>query len=302
MSSSDRRPRLALILALALVAALPLLRTLRLGAMDHYLATQRYEDVYYLPPAEWLPVLSLGWDEALADLIWSRALIYFGDELKHKGDVQHVREYGEAMLRLDPDFKAVYSWVATAGTYRTGEVKEEDFLRSIEFLERGVRRFPDDGELAWELGATLTYELAPLVEDPERQRELRRRGMEHLMVAARKGAGPDWLALSNATQLRKLGQMEQAARHIEEMYGSVRDPSVRDQLRAQLRKLRSRVHAEAVAEAWEQLRQRREQDYPWMPLGLYLLVGPKPPVDEAALLERRFQPAAPAGLGPTSAN
>ena len=63
-----------------------------LGGASHALRThnhaafrdaQTYEDLYYLPPTDWLRVFSFGWDEAAADLIWMRALVYFGDEFLH---------------------------------------------------------------------------------------------------------------------------------------------------------------------------------------------------------------------------
>ena len=36
-------------------------RELRLKAFAAHLGSQRYEDVYYLPPSHWLPVLSVGY-------------------------------------------------------------------------------------------------------------------------------------------------------------------------------------------------------------------------------------------------
>jgi hypothetical protein len=219
-------------LVLVLLASIPLLRTLRVRAMDHYLATQRYEDVYYLPPAQWLPVFSLGYREAAANLVWMRGLVYYGEEMVHRGGVQHVLDYGEAIVTLDPDFKAAYRWVNMAGLYNARqELTREDVERTITFLERGVRRFPDDGDLAWEMGATLAYELAPRVDDPDEKQRIHARATDYLMVAARKGAAPPWLALSNAGQLMRLGRTEQAARHLEEMYATVQDPETRERIR-----------------------------------------------------------------------
>ena len=106
-----------LIAVALLVAALGGIGSLRSRSMAHYLETQSYEDIYYLPPPDWLEVMSLGYRRALADLIWLRALIYFGDEFMHQGEVKHVHNYGESMLNLDPDFRRVYRWVGVAGVY-----------------------------------------------------------------------------------------------------------------------------------------------------------------------------------------
>jgi hypothetical protein len=242
--------------------------------MDHYLRTQTYEDIYYLPPPQWLQVMSLGHGRALADLIWLRALIYFGDEFENRGAVKHVFNYGESMLALDPDFRRVYSWVGVAGVYTPTGSPPEFIERSVDVLRRGVERFPDDGELAWDAGATITYELLPNLskDDPDRAR-LQADGNYYMMAAARLGAGPAWLVLTNAKSLRKLGQKDRELRHLEEMYSVVRDPEVKAQIRIRLSHLRDQAYAEAFRSANEEFEQRRLEEFPYMPSALYFFVA-----------------------------
>jgi len=261
-----------LIVALSLVVLAVGTRELRVAASDHAEATVRYEDVYYVPPPEWLPVFSLGHDEALADLLWMRSLIYFGEEIIQRGDVEHIFAYADAILALDPDFRKVYHWAGSAGMYRTTETSVEDMYRAVEFLERGARRFPDDGEMAWDLGASLAYELVPRVHDPEEKERLRLRGVEHMQVAARLGAGPDWLVLTNATELRRLGRMDQAIRHLEEMYAAVEDPQTKALIHNEILALRGAAHAEALEQSIENLERRRRAEYPYLDSGLFLLL------------------------------
>jgi len=255
---------------------------LRGPAMNSYLAGERYEDIYYLPPPSWLRVFSLGHEEALADLIWMRALVYFGEELGERGEVAHVFDYGDAIVTLDPYFAAAYRWVGSAAIYRTGNVTARDAERAIAFLERGVRRLPDDGELLWELGATLSYELPPLLDDPAAKRAAKQRGIPYLEAAARRGGGPPWLVLTNASQLERLGRTEQAIRHLEEMYATVRDEDTRAEIRAHLGRLRSAAYAEAFAAAQRDLDARRWRDAPYLSPTLYLLIEPRPAPDERA--------------------
>jgi hypothetical protein len=278
-------------LALALVAAVLVTRTTRRDGESHFLATQRYEDVYYLPPPAWLELFSLGHGEAVAGLIWLKALLYFGDELVHRGDVSNLYRYTDAMLALDPYFRRVYRWVATSALYRTGEVTAEDARRVIEYLERGVRLFPDDGELAWDLGANYTYELVPLLPIGEARDEARRKGIEHLRVAALRGAGPTWLVLSTASEMARLGQREQQIAHLEEAYAQIDDPATRKAIEAQLARLRSANFAEALRRTFEDLEARRRAEFPYLPADLYVLIGPRPPFDGDALRLRHFDPA-----------
>lgn len=242
--------------------------------MDHYLDTQTYEDIYYLPPPNWLEVMSLGYRRALADLIWLRALIYFGDEFMNAGEVKHVHNYGESMLKLDPDFKRVYRWVGVAGVYTPKGSPPEFIERAIDVLRRGAARFPDDGELAWDTGATILYELLPHLppDDPRRER-LELEGQEHMMAAARLGAGPDWLVITNATSLRELGEKEQELRHLEEMYTLVKDAQVKAQIETRLSQLRSEAYSEAFRQANEEFEERRRNEFPYLPPTLYFFVA-----------------------------
>ncbi len=267
-----------------LLAALAGMWSLRGRAMEDYLSAQTYEDIYYLPPPAWLEVMSLGHRRALADLIWLRALIYFGDEFENRGAVRHVFKYGDAMLTLDPDFRRVYRWVGVAGVY-TPEGSPLEFIeRAIDVLRAGVARFPEDGELAWDAGATITYDLLPHLprDHPDRER-LRLEGNEHMMAAARLGAGPDWLVITNATSLRKLGQKERELRHLEEMYSLVHDPDVKKEIEIRLSQLRDEAYAEAFRRVNEEFEQRRLEEYPYMPPTLYFFVAD--PVQSASGLE-----------------
>lgn len=259
---------------LLLVACVMGVWTLRGRAMDQYLGTQRYEDIYYLPPPAWLQVMSLGHRRALADLIWLRALIYFGDEFENRGAVKHVFNYGDSMIALDPDFARVYRWVGVAGVY-TPEGSPVEFIeRSVQVLRDGVDRFPDDGQLAWDAGATIAYELLPrLPKDHAGREALQLEANEHMMAAARLGAGPEWLVLNNASLLSELGQSEREQRHLEEMYAIVKDPEIKLQIERRLLRLRDAAYAEAFKSANAEFEERRQAEFSYMPSALYFFVG-----------------------------
>ena len=281
-------------------------RELRLSTCQHYQETQRYEDIYYLPPPTWLRVMSLGYREALADLLWMRALVYFGEEVTQaEGMVKHLFEYTDAMLGLDEDFKAVYRWVGVVTFYRAGEFLEEDGWRGVSYLERAVKRWPDDGELAWDLGATLAFEMPPGLKDEEARDAAKQRGLVHMATAARLGHGPPWLALTNASMLGKLGKTEQAIRHLEEAYSTLTDEESRAQVAARLAKLRDERYATAFQQAHRELRERWQKNYPYIGARydgskhegrrdqipeLFLLIGDRESRAYFDMLERGFVP------------
>ncbi len=281
----------------ALLAAALATERLRDRAQSHFIATQTYEDVYYLPPPDQLVMGSLGYRELLADLIWMKALIYFGSEIVHRGGVKNLYAYTDAMLALDPHFKKVYRWVASAAIYRTGDVTNDDIRKAIAYLERGITVFPDDGDLAWDLGATYAYELAPMLVGDDERAEARRHGLVYLQLAALRGAGPAWLALSAAGQLSRLGKTEQAIKHLQDVYATISDDSMKQQVLARLGQLRNASYAEAFQRTAQELEAARMKNFPYVDPSLFMLLGKRPPFDATALLLRGFDPQAdPQGL------
>ena len=280
MLAGVRREHLGtLLLGLLLFAgAAWAMRTLRVQSMGQYLASQRYEDIYYLPPKEWLPVMSLGYREAAADLIWMRALVYYGEEFEHQGQVRYAIDYAEAALELDPYFRAVYSWIRVASAYHPTGIAIDDIRRSIAIMESGVALFPDDGQLAWQTGAQILYEYLPQLKGTERAKEkarLQAHAEDYLDRAARLGAGPPWLSITNASHLLRLGQTSQAIAHLEETYGLVRDPSVRQQIAIQLSRLRSQAASEGFIAANQQFDKEHDAEFPYTSAELYVFLRPR---------------------------
>jgi tetratricopeptide (TPR) repeat protein len=220
-------------------------RELRLSAFEAAQASDAYEDVYYLPPAPWLPVLGLGYGAALADLLWCKSLVYFGEGMAHRAAVQHVFAYTDALIALDPTFRSAYTWVATAAMFRPQQADYRDGLRAAVYLERAVERWPTDGELRWDLGSLLRFDVAPLIEDRALKDDVLQRAAPHLDAAARLGAGPPWLVLNNASLFERLGRVEQAIRHLEEAYATVSDDDVRAAIAQRLARLRATAYIEA---------------------------------------------------------
>jgi hypothetical protein len=94
-----------------------------------------------------------------------------------------------------------------------------------------------------------------------------------MMAAARLGAGPAWLVLTNAKSLRKLGQKDRELRHLEEMYAVIRNPEVKAQIERRISHLRDQAYAEAFRRANEEFEQRRLEEFPYMPSALYFFVA-----------------------------
>lgn len=245
----------------------------RPSAARRFEESERTEDIYYLPSPTWLNVFSLGHQEALADLLWCRSLVYFGEELGRQSPVKHVYRYIDSMISLDPYFERVYIWGPMAAMYRPGKKTREDMERAIEYARKGRELFPNSGKIAWELGAALAYELPPYLETDDEKKAARVEAAEHMQVAVRLGAGPAWAALSNASSLIKLGKKEQALKHLEEIYAQVSDPNVREEIGRRIQIYRSEAYAEAMQRTISDFRDKHIRDFPYISPTLFMLVG-----------------------------
>jgi tetratricopeptide (TPR) repeat protein len=265
-------------------------RELRLVVFQQHQDSQRYEDIYYLPPADWLPVLSAGFRAAAADLIWCRSLVYFGEQLVHRGAVKYAFDYTDAVLALDPDFRAAYEWIATAALYKPTDVSLADGQRAAAYLKRALVRWPSDGQLHWRYGSVLRFELAPMLPLGAEKDRLIAEATPHLATAASLGAGPPWLALNSSSLLLRLGKTEQAIRHLEEVYGTVQDDMAKKRIEEELAQLRSHAFVEALKTANAEFEQSRRASYPYLTRGLYFLVGDKQERAWATQVAQRFMP------------
>src|SRR5690606_6539997 len=81
---------------------------LRARAMEAFIAARTFEDTYCLPPPAGLEALSPGHAEAVASSLYPQALVYFGGGMLHRTPARHVFDYAEAMIALDPAFRAPY--------------------------------------------------------------------------------------------------------------------------------------------------------------------------------------------------
>ena len=291
----------ALVCAVAL-AALCADRT-RVDSQQHYLSTQRYEDVYYAPPPAWLHVFSLGHREALAGLLWMRMLVYFGEDLVQRGAMLHLYEYADAVLSLDPMFIRAYRWIAVAGVYRPSSRGIKDVRKAIDYLERASKLAPDDGVLAWDLGSFYLYELRPLLKDPKEREEATRRAMEHIRVAVLRKGAPPWVSLSSAGLLESMGQREQQMAFLQDAYAQASSENARDQIKELLGRLRTASFVEAFTREQERAEALRKRDFPYLDSDLFLQVGAKPAYDHLPLLLHGFDPSAvlSAGQDPAAA-
>jgi tetratricopeptide (TPR) repeat protein len=107
----------------------------------------RTDEPVYLPRAEYLRPMSLGWQNVLADILWFRTISYFGEHYRSDRTYPWLAEMCDLVTDLDPRAEHVYRF---AGFILPWEANQSD--AGIRLLEKGARQFPDSWQLQYFLG------------------------------------------------------------------------------------------------------------------------------------------------------
>jgi hypothetical protein len=234
------------------------------------------EDALYLPSPPALKALALGHGELAADLVFIRALIYFGSQLHEKGQYKWLENYIDTITALDPRWRTPYVWAGVATMYNGKFIDNNAVETSSRFLERGARQFPDDWELPFMLACNYLFELKS--DDPAQKNEWRKTGGEWIRHAADVGGAPPWVPLLSATIMRQEGRDEAAVRHLEEVYLSTQDERARQEIFNQLRALHSKLDYQREARERKAFEEKWKRTLPYATPDFFIAVGaPNPP-------------------------
>lgn len=232
--SSTSRVLLGVSLGATVVA---LLLCHRAHAQFHRASFPDEVDRYYLPPPTALKVASLGYREAVADLVWVATIQHGSDRrLQRGGRFPWLELYLDATLALNPYQLKVYLWADGTLTYSRGGMKNRDWRTTIHYLEQGHRRFPRSWELLFKLSCAYT-ELQTR-DEAERSR-WRRLAADYLWKAHLVGGGPPWLASLAARYWSEEGRWHLAYRRTLEEFKATEDENVKREMADRLADLLS---------------------------------------------------------------
>lgn len=248
------------------------------GALNRrYDSHRRVLDTAEIPTINVARVVSLGHVEWLADILWINALLYYGEALTARNPGRYVDRYASVMVALDPRFRQAYLWAAVALVLRTSEVPVQDLRRAAEYLAIGLGFFPGDGELHFQRGATLAFELSPrLPRDSDERRQVRAAAAEHFRKSTALGEGPEWMALMTASMLTEAGRPDAAIETLRDGLVRAENPEFRERIQQRLIDM-LRIHPsdDRGLAGMQELEAARRREYPYMPTPLYLFVGPR---------------------------
>jgi tetratricopeptide (TPR) repeat protein len=272
-----------LVVALGAVAV----SSLRGRLLERYHAVKRRADVYALPSAEQTVVMSLGWRNAAADLVFAHVLVSYGIHIQEKLRFEFVGDYLETVNELDPRFRAPYRYADTLLTLGSVKPRPADFYRARKILERGMKERPYDAELWTQAGQFMAYLAPTAFDDPAVKQEWRLAGARYMARGCEmigNNENVPYHCITAATLLSKAGEREATIRFLERVLMVVDDENVRSIALSYLQKTAGEQQRDEVQWRAERFADLWRSDLSFLGKDGLLAVGP--PLDVAACAGR----------------
>lgn len=226
-------------------------------------------EVLYVPDDRIVKALTLGYDQAAADVLWLRTLSYFARHFTSDRRYRWLDHFVDQVIRFDPKFARVYHWAGANVLY--GAAFTNDAVeRSSRFYKLALEQYPEDYEAAYRLG--LNYYIEMKSPDVDERRRYQEQGLAWLELAANMPGAPEMMANLVASISRKLGKATLASQYLVDMYLSTEDPEKRAEIQARLKQVNA-DSADAVAEAAAQFQARWHAHFAYVPPTIFSLMG-----------------------------
>lgn len=120
---------------------------LPIQAMLYRQGREAPERLLFFPNAKALHVYALGYENAMADLLWMRTLAYFGGHYESDKNYRYLAHMLDIITQLNPHHRSAYYMAATVLPWVAGEVEASERL-----LIRAMVHMPEEGEWSYRLG------------------------------------------------------------------------------------------------------------------------------------------------------
>jgi len=237
-------------------------------------------EIYVLPPPDALPAASLGYRSALADLLFTKAIIAHAQHSERKQRFDAVADYLEAIIALDPTLRDVYRFADSLIVYHAvGEPTPELLRRAWRILETGLELRPSDAELWLSSGQFMAFIAPQWLSDPEEKKAFRATGARQLARAAELAGDAKenitWQALAAAGVYTKAGERQAAIDYLERAYLVTDSDDLREQIARRLAALKQDAEADRVKRLTESFSQRWKDDFRFVSRTKVLVLGPR---------------------------
>ena len=191
-------------------------------------------EVVYVPENHIVNLLSLGYDQVAADMLWIRTLNYFSRHFDADRKYEWLEHFLDQILHFDPKFRRVYHW-AGANVLYGRQFINKNVMISSRFYELALEHFPNDYEAAYRLG--LNYYVEMKSDDADERDRWRRIGLSYLEMAANIPEAPDSIRTLVAGVSRRLGRSQLAVQYLIDIYLRTENEEKRAALKVRIAQL-----------------------------------------------------------------
>jgi len=181
----------------------------------------RAQELAFLPKGSVLRVAVLGYRHVAADLIWLKAVQYFGEQKQNMTGYRWAYHTTNVVTDLDPQFILAYYTGGTVLGVWAGLLDE-----SVALLKKGIQHNPQDWHLPFLLGYDYFYELC----DPTN-------GSQYLQLASALPGAPPYLAKLAARLAVEAGDPDAALEFLARFRQQVADERVREALARRIKEV-----------------------------------------------------------------
>ncbi len=217
---------LLLALGLMMVGVLSLVEAQRPGE-------RRAAELAYLPKGEYLKVAVLGYRQAVADLIWLKAVQQLGERNPSIQSYLWAYHAADVLTDLDPKFVFAYQAVGTVLGVWAERPKE-----SIAILTKGIQHNPT----AWELPFYTGYAYFYLLHQPLE-------AARYFRLASELPGSPDYLPRLAARMSVEAGDLDAALEFLRRLYAQTKDDRLREGLQRRMMEVQAERDMHRLEEA-----------------------------------------------------
>jgi len=277
----DPRSLRAIALVVLFVVVALGIDVLRSRAVARLYRVKEQTDVYALPPPPYVKRVAIGYDDAVASVLWASTLYLYGDHVGHNRRFPYATQYLQTILHLDPTFRPAYRFMSTLVTMQAvaPEREELDVVRTL--LERGTEQLPNDADVWGAYASFMLFDGAQYL-SPQERLAWRTKGAFAAQRAVELGYFMDSINLSGAVYLEQAGHRDLAIAQLERAYAVAPNDDARDRIAAKLRRMQGAAALERVSRAKAYFIDRWKDEAPFLGEGTFVLVGPKRDVASCA--------------------
>jgi hypothetical protein len=275
MNAGAPRSRGTLVAAIALaLLCVALGDRLRAKITSHLWHVKETSEVYALPPPETVHRLALGYDDAVASILWASVLYQYGDHVGHNTRFVYAGHYLRTILTLDPKFRAAYKFGSTLVTMQIQEPDRAqiDELRALLF--EGTKVMPDDPDVWGAYATFMLFEGAQYL-DPEEKKAWRIEGAAAAQRAVELGYFMDTLGVSGAIYLEQAGYKDLAIAQLERAYAVAPNEETRQRILVRLQRLQAQSTIDRLRRGMSEFLDRWSHEAPFFDEATFVLTGPK---------------------------